>query len=112
MKRLAPRALATFALMSVAVTAPAKPPIPTRREDVVDNLHGVAVADPYRWLEDGASPEVQQWTAAENAATKKALDAYPGRAALASRLWELYEIGSLGTPAPRRHGKGWRYFYT
>jgi len=112
MRRPLPRALVTFALMSVAVTAAAKPPVPTRRQDVVDNLHGVAVADPYRWLEDGASPEVQQWTAAENAVTKKALDTYPGRAALASRLWELHEIGSLGRPTPRRHGKQWRYFYT
>ena len=29
---------------------------PSRREDIVDDYHGVAVADPYRWLEDGDAP--------------------------------------------------------
>ena len=32
---------------------------PARREAIVESLHGVAVADPYRWLEDGASAEVR-----------------------------------------------------
>ena len=33
---------------------PAPPPAPpaTRRDDLVEVLHGLAVADPYRWLED------------------------------------------------------------
>ena len=54
-------------------------PPPTRRDGVVDVLHGVEVPDPYRWLEDGDAPEVQQWVAAQNAHTRQALDARPDR---------------------------------
>ncbi len=92
------------------------PPGPTRLDDVVDTLHGVKVADPYRWLEDGASPEVAAWTETQNAHTRRVLDAIPGRAALESRFWALHEIGSLGAPVPRPlargRARGWRYFYT
>ena len=42
----------------------------TRAEAVVDTLHGVEVADPYRWLEDEKSPEVQAWMKAQDAFTR------------------------------------------
>ena len=32
---------------------------PTRLDDAVELLHGEAISDPYRWLEDGASAETQ-----------------------------------------------------
>src|SRR5438876_10539131 len=37
---------------------------------VTDTLHGVPVEDPYRWLEDSSSPDVQKWTNAQNALTR------------------------------------------
>src|SRR5437762_12045919 len=89
-------AAALCLLVSNAVAAAAKPPIvATRKDDVVDHLHGVDVADPYRWLEDADSPEVKAWTEAQNGATRRALDRVPGRAALEKRFWQLYEIGSV-----------------
>jgi prolyl oligopeptidase len=92
--------------------AAANPAVPTRAEPTIDTLHGVAVADPYRWLEDADSPEVQAWTEQQNALTRRQLDAFPGRRALEARLWALHEIGSLGTPVPRHRGPARRYFYT
>jgi prolyl oligopeptidase len=94
---------------SVAV---AKPPVPTRADALVEKIHGVAVADPYRWLENAGSPEVAAWTEQQNALTQRTLDAFPGRQGLAKRLWQLYEIGSLGVPVPRHRGRERRYFYT
>ena len=49
----------------------------TRRGADVEVLHGVSVADPYRWLEDGDSEEVAAWVAAHNERTHQALEARP-----------------------------------
>ncbi len=67
-------------------------PPPTRRDAVVDNLHGVPVADPYRWLEDGEAPEVQEWVAAQNAVTRQALDALSDRGEWHGRLVALMDL--------------------
>ncbi|HEX8473936.1 MAG TPA: prolyl oligopeptidase family serine peptidase [Pyrinomonadaceae bacterium] len=80
----------------------------TRMEKVVDKIHGVEVADPYRWLERGDAEEVRVWTEAQNAATEAALNAVAGRAAIRQRLTQLLSTGTVGAPDPR----GRRYFYT
>ena len=67
-------------------------PPPTRRDGVVDTLHGVEVPDPYRWLEAGDSAEVQQWVAAQNAHTREALDARPDRGWWHERLVALMQL--------------------
>ncbi|HEY0711449.1 MAG TPA: hypothetical protein VGF45_02170, partial [Polyangia bacterium] len=92
-----------------SVTAPA---VQTRTETVVDVMHGVRVADPYRWLENADAPEVAAWTAQQNAVMRKVLDAVPGRKAIEERLWQLHEIGSLGVPVVKGKGKNRNYFYT
>lgn len=72
-----------------------------RREDVVDTVHGVQIADPYRWLEDGQSAETRAWTDAQNARTAEILDAAPGRGTLESRLSDLLQVGAAGSPVLR-----------
>ena len=72
----------------------------TAREDVVDDLHGAKVVDPYRWLEADATDRVREWTDQQNARTRAILDPLPHRAAFARRLRELLSVGLLSTPRP------------
>jgi prolyl oligopeptidase len=70
--------------------------IMTAKRPVTDVYHGESIVDPYRWLEDGASPEVAAWTAEENAATRAYLDS-PLREKLRARIDELLQIGFVST---------------
>ncbi len=81
------------------------PPTPTN--DTTDLLHGETIPDPYRWLEDGESPETRAWTERQNALTEAYLAAIPSRETIRRRLDELLAIGALSVPAPVRG----RYFY-
>ncbi|MET0579059.1 MAG: S9 family peptidase, partial [Ilumatobacteraceae bacterium] len=56
---------------------------------MTETLHGVTVADPYRWLEHGDDAEVQQWVTDQNRYTRQALDARPDRDAWHERLVAL-----------------------
>ena len=56
------------------------------------DFFGVAVSDDFTWLENGADPVARSWLAAENAYSRRYLDAMPARAALRQRLQAL--IGS------------------
>jgi prolyl oligopeptidase len=80
---------------------------PTRTVNVSEIHFGIKVADPYRWLEDGKSPEVQAWLAAQNKLARSYLDALPGREALEKRYGQLLRIDTI--TAPGRAGD--RYFY-
>ena len=60
---------------------------PTAAHDVVDTYFGVKVDDPYRWLENGEDASVKRWSAAQDARTRKYLDALPVRKPIFDRLW-------------------------
>ncbi len=62
---------------------------PARRDTAVENLHGVAVPDPYRWLEDSKSGETAAWIRAEDALLKSYLAPVEGREAMRRRILEL-----------------------
>lgn len=72
-----------------------------RVDDVVEELHGVEVHDPYRWLEDGDAAETVAWTTAQNERTRAVLDGLPQRAGLHRRFDELLRAGSTGGPRVR-----------
>ena len=83
------------------------PPPCTRTVELVEELHGVPVADPYRWLEQGEAPEVRRWVDAQNDFTRSLLEGREGRAHLRRRLSDLLSIGTI-TPPRVRNG---RYFF-
>ena len=85
-----------------------KCPPETRKDDVVDTIHGESLADPYRWLEDQNSPETRAWIDAQDKCTAAVLDAVPGRAEISKRLSELMKVESVGLPR-ERHGV---YFFS
>jgi prolyl oligopeptidase len=104
--------LVSFAAAAViaddaAMKSSAKPPL-AQQKPVVDEVQGHTITDPYRWLENPASPETQQWVSDEMAYTRGVLDPLPGRDQLHNRLTDLMSIGTIS--APQIGGKN--YFYT
>ncbi|WP_432513469.1 prolyl oligopeptidase family serine peptidase [Kineococcus sp. SYSU DK001] len=82
-------------------TSPSPDPRLAPRLDVVDDLHGVAVADPYRWLEDAADERTVAWSRAQDEAWERWAAALPGRDRLERRVRELMATGSVGAPVHR-----------
>ena len=80
---------------------------PVRHDDVVEDFHGTAVSDPYRWLEDPLSPETQAFVAAQNELTHSFIDELPVRAAWQERLTALWNYAKVSPPEVR-HG---RFFF-
>ena len=62
---------------------------PARRSLVINTFHGIAVPDPYRWLEDAESDETRSWVEAQNALTRTRLDG-PDRLELVARLTDAF----------------------
>lgn len=74
---------------------------PAHRDDLVEEIHGVPVADPYRWLEDSGDPAVKEWLAAQEALFAAEMGALAGREAFKTRIAELLRSGSVGAPVWR-----------
>jgi len=80
----------------------------TATTNQVDVYHGVAVKDPYRWLEDDNSAATKAWVEAENKVTFDYLASIPQRDAIKRRLTELWNYERYGVPFKR----GPRYFFS
>jgi prolyl oligopeptidase len=81
----------------------------TKQVNQIDELHGVQVADPYRWLEDDVreSNEVAEWVSVQNKITFDYLASLPLRESIKNRLTELWNYEKFGAPFKA----GSRYFY-
>ena len=102
--------LTAYLLSACATTSMTTTPTypAAHREEVVEVIHGVPVADPYRWLEDAKSARTQAWVQAEDEQSRDFLARLPERPALAKRLEEILRVEQvIGLPVKR----GSRVFY-
>lgn len=76
--------------------------------DVIDTLHGVPVADPYRYMEDPDDPRLASWASRQDALFDQVMEHADSREAYRERLTQLYDYPRFGTPLER----GGRYFFT
>ncbi len=74
---------------------------PANREDMVEILHGVPVADPYRWLEDQDSDETREWLNAQDTLLKQSLNSEVLQSDLESQLSTLLRVDATGIPVCR-----------
>lgn len=111
MKRFA--SAASRILVMLAVTAPlstfsqdAPPAAPVR--PVTDTYFGQSVTDPYRWMEDTKSSEMQAWMRGQAEYSGAKLRAMPLREDFLRELNNLDKAGAIVRSVMRR---GDRYFY-
>jgi prolyl oligopeptidase len=75
---------------------------PASRLDLIETLHGVQVADPYRWLEDPAAPETIAWSQAQAELFDGWMADRSGRQVLRDRVGSLLAAGLVSAPVVRQ----------
>ena len=85
---------------------PAYPAAP--RLDVVDDLHGTFVADPYRWLETSDDPRTAEWIEQQRALMADERQHWSTHGLFADRVHALLGAGTISPP----YWRGERYFLT
>jgi prolyl oligopeptidase len=68
------------------------------RQEIIEELHGHQVPDPYRWLEDPASPATEQWLAAQHDLWLSHAGRLPARERLRARGARLAGVGMISAP--------------
>ncbi len=80
---------------------------PARRSAQVDDYFGTQVPDPYRWMEDLGSQDVQAWVTAQNELSRPWLGSIPVRERIIERGKKLWNYERYTPPIQR----GDRYFF-
>lgn len=80
----------------------------TKQIEHVDSLHGSAVADPYRWLEDDRAADTEAWVKEQNEVTFGYLEQIPFREEIRQRLETLWNYEKFGAPFTEGN---YTYFY-
>jgi len=78
------------------------------RSSIVDEMHGTAVPDPYRWLEDPSDARTREWIQAQGELTDTERQGWSMRAEFARSVEALLGAGAVSLPIHR----GERVFFT
>jgi prolyl oligopeptidase len=73
----------------------------TRRDDLVEVLHGTTIADPYRWLEDPDSADTADWVKRQNEFTAAYLESLPERPWFLETMQQVMRRPRAGVPFKR-----------
>lgn len=94
----------SFVVTSVPAQKKFEYPKP-RKANQVDNYHGTAVNDPYRWMEEAPlNAETQAWIEAQNRLTDSYLSTIPEREAIKARLTEVWNYERFSAPSKITEG--------
>ena len=74
---------------------------PAERLDLLETLHGHAVADPYRWLEDTDSAATKEWATAQDGLYSHFATRFHSRDWFADHVRALLGAGTVGSPVWR-----------
>jgi prolyl oligopeptidase len=70
----------------------------TKKVPIIDTFYKIAVADPYRWLEDDNSKETSEWVKQQNEVTFNFLNKLPYRNKIHERLTQLWDYPKSNAP--------------
>src|SRR5918992_770140 len=105
------RILLAAALLLFVPASWAQPQAPSypaaRQADTVEELFGVKVSNPYRWMEDAGSKELADWVGAQDGLARAYLRGLPLRAHFYKRITELWDYPKTSIPV----FEGGRLFY-
>lgn len=79
----------------------------SKQTEDTENLFGIEVKDPYRWLENPDNEDTKAWVKAQNEVTFSYLSQLEIREQLKERITQLWNYEKFGIPFKR----GNRYFY-
>ena len=102
-QRLALASLALAGALGTGVRAQTGPPSSLHypvaaRGAQSDDLNGIRVADPYRWLENPTAAEVRSWVSAENTLTDWFLSQNSKRAEVRERVTRAWDYPKISAP--------------
>lgn len=78
-----------------------------KKDNIIEEINGIKIPDPYRWLEDVDNPEVQNWISSHNKEVDEALkvDSFKD---FSNELIRNFKVVNFSNPGPVQG----RYFYT